>query len=43
MNVMDQPQKGREGLEQILAVSRSLGIPRGEALALLMLGLYHTF
>jgi CHAT domain-containing protein len=42
-NVMDQPQKGREGLEQILAVSRSLHIPRGEALALLMLGLYHSF
>jgi CHAT domain-containing protein/tetratricopeptide (TPR) repeat protein len=42
-NVMDQPQKGREGLEQILAVSRSLRIPRGEALALLMLGLYYSF
>ncbi len=42
-NVMDQPQKGREGLEQILAVSRSLHVPRGEALALLMLGLYHSF
>jgi len=42
-NVMDQPEKGLEGLEQILAVSRSFRIPRGEALALLMLGLYHSF
>jgi CHAT domain-containing protein len=41
-SVMDRPQKGREGLEQILAVSRSLRIPRGEALALLMLGFYHS-
>src|SRR5215204_4391882 len=41
-NVMEQPQKGREGLEQLLAVSRSFHIPRGEALALLMLGLYHS-
>jgi len=42
-NVMEQPQKGREGLEQILAVSRTIHIPRAEALALLMLGLYHSF
>lgn len=42
-NVMEQPEKAREGLEQILAVSRSFRIPRGEALALLMLGLYHSF
>lgn len=42
-NVMDQPQKGYEGLEQILTVSRMLHIPRGESLALLMLGLYHSF
>ena len=41
-NVMEQPQKGREGLEQILAVTRSLDVPRAEALALLMLGFYHT-
>lgn len=42
LNVMDQPEKAREGLEQILKVSRSLGIRRGEALALLTLGLYHS-
>jgi len=41
-NVMEQPQKGREGLEQILAVSSSLGVPRAEALALLMLGFFHS-
>src|SRR5215217_168537 len=43
VNVVDQPEKGLQGLEQILAVSRSFHIPRGEALALLMLGLYHSF
>ena len=42
-NVIDQPEKAREGLEQLLSVSRSLQIRRGEALALLMLGLNHTF
>jgi CHAT domain-containing protein len=42
-NVMEQPQKGQEGIEQILAVSRTLHIPRGEALALLMLGLNYSF
>lgn len=42
-NVIDQPQKAREGLEQLLAVSRSFRIPRGEALALLALGLDHSF
>jgi len=42
-NVMDQPQKGREGLEQLLTLSRSFHVPRVEALVLLMLGLYHSF
>ncbi|HKO98579.1 MAG TPA: CHAT domain-containing tetratricopeptide repeat protein [Pyrinomonadaceae bacterium] len=42
-NVVDQPEKAREGLEQLLSVSRSLRIPRGEALALLLLGLDHSF
>jgi CHAT domain-containing protein len=42
-NVIEQPQKAREGLEQLLAVSRSFHIPRGEALALLALGLDHSF
>jgi CHAT domain-containing protein len=42
-NVIDQPQKAREGLEQLLSVSRSFGIPHAEALALLALGLDHSF
>jgi CHAT domain-containing protein len=42
LNVMEQPQKGREGIEQILAMSRSFRIPRVEALALLMIGFLHT-
>ncbi len=42
-NVVDQPEKAREGLEQLLSVSRSLRIRRGEALALLALGLDHSF
>jgi CHAT domain-containing protein len=42
-NVMEQPEKAREGLEQLLAVARSLRIRRSEALALLMLGLLHSF
>ena len=42
-NVIEQPQKAREGLEQLLSVSRSFGIPRGEAIALLALGLDHSF
>jgi CHAT domain-containing protein/tetratricopeptide (TPR) repeat protein len=42
-NVIEQPQKAREGLEQLLSVSRSFRIPRGEALALLALGLDHSF
>jgi CHAT domain-containing protein len=43
LNLVDQPEKGREGLEQLLSVSRSLRIPRAEALALLMLGLNFSF
>ena len=42
-NVIDEPQKAREGLEQLLSVSRSLGVRRGEAMALLMLGLDYSF
>jgi CHAT domain-containing protein len=42
-NVIAQPQKAREGLQQLLSVSRSFRIPRGEALALLALGLDHSF
>lgn len=42
-DVMDQPQKGKQGLEQLLAMSRSLQTRRGEAIALLMLGMYHSF
>lgn len=42
-NVVDQPEKAREGLEQLLSVSRAFRIPRGEALALLALGLDHSF
>lgn len=42
-NVIDEPRKAREGLEQLLSVSRSFGIRRGEAMALLMLGLTHSF
>jgi len=43
INVMDQPLKGREGLEQLLTMSRSFHVPRVEALVLLMLGLYYSF
>jgi CHAT domain-containing protein/tetratricopeptide (TPR) repeat protein len=42
-NVVDQPEKAREGLEQLLSVSRAFHIPRGEALALLALGLDYSF
>ena len=42
-NVIEQPQKAREGLEQLLSVSRAFRIPRGEALALLALGLDYSF
>lgn len=42
-NVMGQPEKARESLEQLVAVTHSLGVPRAEALALLMLGLYYSF
>jgi CHAT domain-containing protein len=42
-SVIDQPQKAREGLEQLLALSRSFKIPRAEAIALLTLGLDHSF
>ena len=42
-NVVEQPEKAREGLEQLLSVSRAFRIPRGEALALLALGLDHSF
>jgi len=42
-NVIDQPEKAREGLEQLLSVSRAFRIRRGEALALLALGLDHSF
>jgi CHAT domain-containing protein len=42
-NVIDDPQKAREGLEQLLSVSQSLKIPRGEAMARLMLGLIYSF
>jgi CHAT domain-containing protein len=43
LNVIDHPEKAREGLEQLLSVSQSLHIPRAEAIALLMLGLDHSF
>ncbi|HEX5702282.1 MAG TPA: CHAT domain-containing protein [Pyrinomonadaceae bacterium] len=42
-NVVDQPEKAREGLEQLLSLSRAFRIPRGQALALLGLGLDHSF
>lgn len=42
-NAIEEPQKAREGLERLLSVSRSFRIPRGEALALLALGLDHSF
>ncbi len=42
-NVLEEPEKAREGLEQLLSVARSLRIRRSEALALLMLGLLHSF
>lgn len=43
VNVIDHPEKARESLEQLLLLSRSLQIPRAQALALLMLGLDHSF
>ena len=43
VNVLDQPEKVREGLEQLLSISRSFQVPRAEALVLLMLGLDHSF
>jgi len=42
-NVIEQPQKARGGLEQLLSVSRTFRIPHAEALALLALGLDHSF
>ncbi len=42
-NVIDQPQKARKGLEQLLSVARAFRIPHAEALALLALGLDHSF
>jgi CHAT domain-containing protein len=42
-NVLEEPEKTRESLEQLLSVARSLRIRQSEALALLMLGLFHTF
>jgi CHAT domain-containing protein len=41
-NVIDHPEKTRESLHQLLSVSRSFHIPRGEALVLLLLGLDHS-
>ena len=43
VNLMDHPEKAREGIEQLLSVSRSFHIPRAEAMALLMLGLNYSF
>jgi CHAT domain-containing protein len=43
MNLIDQPENAREGLEQLLSVSKSFRIPRAEALVLLMLGLHDSF
>lgn len=42
LNAMEHPEKVREAMEQIVAVSHDLNFPRGEALGLLMLGLYHS-
>jgi CHAT domain-containing protein len=43
LNLMEEPEKARESLEQLLAVSQSLHAPRIEATALLILGLYYSF
>jgi CHAT domain-containing protein len=42
LNLMDHPEKAREGMEQLLSVSRTFRIPRGESMALLMLGLNYS-
>ena len=42
VNLMDHPEKAREGMEQLLSVSRTFHIPRAEAMALLMLGLNYS-
>lgn len=42
-NVMEDPLKGREALDQLLALSRSVDSPHVEALVLSMLGLVHSF
>lgn len=43
LNTIDQPEKTRESLEQLLAVARSIGARRVEALVLLLIGLNHSF
>ena len=43
LNIMEQPEKPREILEQLLSVARSFKIPRAESLVLLILGLDHSF
>lgn len=42
LNVMEQPEKARESLEQLLSVAHSMQSPRAEGLVLLMLGLNHS-
>jgi len=43
LNTLDQPEKARERLEQLLSVARSLGVPRVQALILLALGMNLSF
>lgn len=43
VNLIEHPEKTREGLEQLLSATRTFHIPRAEAMALLMLGLNYSF
>jgi CHAT domain-containing protein/tetratricopeptide (TPR) repeat protein len=42
VNMMDHPEKAREGLQQLLSVARTFHIPRAEAMTLLMLGVNYS-
>ena len=43
VNLIEHPEKAREGIEQLLSASRTFHIPRAEAMSLLMLGLNYSF